>query len=270
MTAYCVAPAAPRSRSDKVPHPSPRPLPENAGIFFTGERVALTASIPPKMAERMLGTRNPHGKPNTDVLRRLVTAADPRRPALHWLIDFPREMGEREASLYEHPFHHLHRTMRPARDGWWVNPHADARLRAALARRERYLATPLGADPPAFRWFESSIIPDETLIAVARDDDFTHGVLAARPFALWWAKFHSRRTPTLALESFPFPWPPATGLAALTAAQEEQRHAVARAARGDDAGQLNAAVAAAYGWPADLADDELLGRLDALNRRRSA
>jgi len=250
-------------------HPAPRPLPENAGFIFVGERVALTASIPPKMAERMLGTRNPHGKPNADVLRRLVSAADPRRPALHWQVDFPREMGEREASLYEHPFHHLHRTMRPTRDGWWVNPHADARLRATLARRERYLATPLGADPPVFLWFESSIIPDETLVAVARDDDFTHGVLAARPLALWWRRHHSRRTPTLALSSYPFPWPPATGLGALTAAQEEQRHAIARAARGTDAEQLNAAVASAYGWPAGLADDELLLRLGDLNRARA-
>ncbi|ALC15724.1 putative DNA methyltransferase YeeA [Desulfuromonas soudanensis] len=32
---------------------------------------------------------------------------------------------------------------------------------------------------------------------------------------------------------------------------------------------LDAAVAAAYGWPADLADDEVLGRLLALNRERS-
>jgi type II restriction/modification system DNA methylase subunit YeeA len=32
---------------------------------------------------------------------------------------------------------------------------------------------------------------------------------------------------------------------------------------------LDAAVAAAYGWPADLADDDLLGRLLALNRERA-
>ena len=99
-----------------MPFPAPRPLPENAGLACVGERVALTASIPPKMAERMLGTRNPHGKSNADVLRQLATATDPRRPTIHWLIDFPAHMGEREASLYEHPFHHLHRAMRPKHD----------------------------------------------------------------------------------------------------------------------------------------------------------
>ncbi len=250
-------------------HAAPRPLPENAGLAFVGERVALTASIPPKMAERMLGTRNPHGKPNADVLRRLATAADVRRPAIHWLVDFPASMGEREASLYEHPFHHLFRTMRPTRDRWWVNPHADERLRATLAKRERYLATPVGAEPPAWTWFDSAVIPDDTLLAVARDDDFIHGILAARPFALWWRKYHSRRTPTQAVGAYPFPWPPATGLSALTTAQEEHRHNVAKAARGADAETLNAAVAAAYGWPADLEDEAVLKNLGDLNRARA-
>jgi hypothetical protein len=253
-----------------MPHPTPRPLPENTGLALLGERVALTASIPAKMAERMLGTRNPHGKPNADVLRQLATAADPRRPAIHWLVDFPAHMGEREASLYEHPFHHLFRAMRPTRDRWWVNPHADERLRATLARRERFLATPIGAEPPAWTWFDSAVVPDDTLIAVARDDDFAHGILAARPFAVWWRQFHSRRTPVLAVSSYPFPWPPGRGLSALTAAQEEHRHAVAKAARGADAATLNAAVAAAYDWPADLDDEALLTHLGDLNRARGA
>lgn len=252
-----------------MPHPAPRPLPENEGLALAGERVALTASIPPKLAERMLGTRNPHGKPNADVVRQLATAADPRRPEVHWLIDFPAHMGEREASLYEHPFQHLHRAMRPKQDRWWINRHANERLRATLARRERYLATPVGIDPPAWMWFDSAVVPDDTLLAVARDDDFTHGVLAARPFAHWWHQHQSRRDPAHAVASYPFPWPPGTGLSALTAAQEEHRHAIARAIRGNDAENLNAAVAAAYGWPADLEDAELLKRLGELNRARA-
>lgn len=253
-----------------MPRPAPRPLPENAGLTGVGERVALTAAIPPQMAERMLGTRNPHGKANADVLRQFATAADPHRTAIHWLVDFPAHLGEREASLYEHPFHHLYRTMRPARDRWWVNPHADERLRALLAKLERYLATPVGAEPSAWTWLDSAIIPGDTLLVVTRDDDFAHGILAARPFAVWWREFHSRRRPMLAVSSYPFPWPPGTGLSALTTAQEEQRHAVAKAARSGDAVQLNAAVAAAYGWPADLDDAALLTRLGALNRARCA
>lgn len=33
---------------------------------------------------------------------------------------------------------------------------------------------------------------------------------------------------------------------------------------------LDESVAAAYGWPADLSDDEVLGRLFALNQERAA
>ncbi len=249
---------------------APRPLEENSGLAFLGERVAAAGALTAKMAGRMLSTRNPHGKPNADVLRQLVNAANLHHPSLPWQIDFPAGLGEAEASLYELPFQHLGRTVRPDRDRWWVNPHADDRLRAALARRDRYLATPLSASPPEFTWFESSIIPDDTLLVVARDDDFTHGVLQSRPFALWWRQIHSRRTPILAVDSFPFPWPPATTLSALTAAQEEQRHAVARAARGGDRESINSVVTAAYGWPAGLTDDELLARLQELNQRRAA
>ena len=34
--------------------------------------------------------------------------------------------------------------------------------------------------------------------------------------------------------------------------------------------RLDAAVAAAYGWPADLADEDILARLFALNQERAA
>ena len=247
---------------------SARPLPENAGLAFPGERIARLAAIPDALAERMLRTPNRNGRPNADVVRQVVGIPMSQRPVRHWLIDFPARMSEAEAACYEHPYHHLHRALRPDRDGWWINPHADRRLRAALARRERFLATPLGASPPEFVWFDSSVIPDDTLLAVARDDDFTHGVLTSRAFVVWWQALHSRRTPTLAVDSFPFPWPPATELNALTAAQEEQRHAIARAVRAGNADALNEAVLAAYGWPADLDDTVLLEKLAALNRER--
>lgn len=251
-----------------MPFAAPRTLPENAQLAYEGERVARTSSIPDKMADQMLRTPNRNGKPNSDVLRQIISATNPHRPSRHWQIDFPGYMGEHQASLYEHPFHHLRRTLRPTRSGWWHNPHADESLRAALAKRERYLATPIGANPPEFSWFESAVIPDDTLIAVARDDDYTHGVLSSPLFAIWWREIHSRRTPVLALQSFPFPWPASTLLSALTATQEEHRLAISRAARAHDKDALNAAVLAAYGWPAEATPAELLPKLLALNRAR--
>ncbi len=247
-----------------------RPLAENAGLAHLGERVARLASIPDALAERMLRTPNRNGRPNSDVVRQVVGAEVRHRLSRHWQIDFPAHMGEHEASFYEHPYHHLQRNTRPLRDGWWINPHANVQLRAVLSRRERFLATPLDANPPAFTWFESSLIPDDTLLVVDRDDDFTHGILQSRAFIVWCEAVHSRRTPTLAVDSFPFPWPPSTPLHALTAAQEEHRHAIARAARGTDPDQLNAAVLAAYGLPVDLEPAALLAKLTDLNRERAS
>lgn len=108
-----------------------------------------------------------------------------------------------------------------------------------------------------------------TSAAVARDDDFAHGLLRSRAFAAWWHRMHSRRSPTLAFDSFPFPWRPDTPLHALSAAQEEQRHFIARASRAGDADQLHAAVSAAYGWPASLDDAAMLERLSHLNATRA-
>jgi hypothetical protein len=252
-----------------MPTYAPCSLPENAGLAFVGERVSRSALIPPRTAARMTGLRNEHGKSNEDVLRRIALVTPDGRIQIDWQIDFPAEMDEREASLYALPFHHLYRTARPLRRRWWVNPHADAALRAALARRERYLAAPAGEKRPEFRWYESTLLPSHSLLVVARDDDFTHGVLSARPFALWWHRHRTPRTPASVVLSYPFPWPPGTGLAALTSQQEDRRHAVARAARGGSAAELETAVAAAYDWPAGLDDADLLARLVELHQARS-
>ena len=110
-----------------------------------------------------------------------------------------------------------------------------------------------------------------------------------------------RYTPTTCFETFPFPWPPATPLGKLTRTQEEQRSAIAQAARALDAQRcewlgdraekkrtltalykarpawlvnahaaLDDAVAAAYGGSADLPEDDLVQRLLALNQERAA
>ncbi len=247
----------------------PQPLVENSGLAFVGEPVTAAGTLTAKAAGQMLGARNSHGKPNADVLRQVVNAANLHRPGCMWQIDFPAGLTEAEAALFAQPFQRLRHSVGKDRDRWWVNPHADGRLRTALARRDRYLATPLGARTPEFTWIESSVVPDATILAVARDDDFTSGMLQSRLFAGWWRAVHPVRTPTLAVDSFPFPWPPSVTLNALTSTQEEHRHAVARAARGGDPEQVNSAVLAAYGWTAGLDAGELLAHLQELNRRRA-
>ena len=251
-----------------MPNLRPRPLVENAHLAYLGERMNPAFGVTEKVAAQMLLLGNPHGKPNANVLREIAAAPNFRRTARGWQIDFPGDMSEEEAFLYQAPFHQLARSIHHKTPGWWTNPSANIELRANLTRRERYLASPIDGAKPEFAWLDANLLPDSSLVVIARDDDFTHGLLLSRAFAHWWTIIHSRRTPTLAFESFPFPWPPRTALNALTAAQEEQRHALACAARSAGTDKLETAVAAAYGWPAEQTDAELLARLIALTTAR--
>jgi hypothetical protein len=214
-------------------------------------------------ARKLIASPNACGRPNEDVLRRRLAVVD-GTPAERWQVDFPAHFTFQEAALYEQPFALLQKRSPDE----WRNPHASPNLRRALARVSRYLAMPADASIPDWRWIEEDLLPDASLLVVARDDDFTQGVVSSQVFACWWQCY--RNQPVAAAESFPFPWPPGTALSALTKAQEEQRHAVARAARSGNVEQLNIAVSDAYGWPADLDEANLLEKLGNLNRERSA
>ena len=242
--------------------PAPTALPENAGLAFVGEAAWAPAVLTTPEAMELMVTVNACGRPNADVLRRRLAVVDDE-PVESWQIDFPDHFTGQEAALYEQPCTRLRER---APDSGWLNPHANPALRRALARVSRYLATPAQAGAPDWRWIEDDLLPDASLLVVARDDDFTHGVLLSQPFGVWFEAHYRRLGPGQIVESFPFPWVPATPLSALSAAQEDQRHAIARAARSGGGEPLNSAVFAAYGWPTD---DDLLARLTDLHRRRA-
>lgn len=247
---------------------APQPLPENAALAFVGETPWPPAVVTAAQAHAMESARNPTGRPNSDVLRHFISLRSSHKRG-HRQIDFPSHFTAQEAALYLKPWQQLRSQLQDPADPWWLNPHAQPKLRTSLARLERYLATPLAASAPAWDWIDSNRLPDESLLVVARDDDFAHGLLGSRLFQLWWRVYRPRVAPAMVVTAFPFPWPPATLLSALTREQEEQRITLARAARGTDPEPLNSAAAAAYGWARDLSDDELLARLNDLNRQRA-
>jgi type II restriction/modification system DNA methylase subunit YeeA len=151
-----------------------------------------------------------------------------------------------------------------------------------------------------FSWLSADVLPSVALIVVARDDDFTFGVLQSRVHDLWalavgtQLETRPRYTPNPAFETFPFPHP-----------TDAQRGAIAEAARDLDRlrngwlnppgladadlakrtltnlynarptwlaqahERLDAAVLAAYDWPADIEREDLLTRLLALNLARA-
>ena len=295
-------------------------LAENAGISFMGDIKVGPFEITTEVADEMLRHPNPHGKPNSDVIKRWMIGRDINQVSRDmWIIDFGIDMPENDAALYESPFEHIRANVKPERDTnrdarfknyWWLHGRPRIEMRQALNGLERYIGTSMVSRHRMFAWIDGDVLPDATIIVFARDDDYFFGVLQSRIHTLWAevsgtqlreASSGLRYTPTTCFETFPFPEP-----------TDAQREAIATAARelnelrenwrnpvdmfGNPAlnadqlrrrtltnlyneyptwlanahGKLDAAVAAAYGWPADLAEGEILERLLALNLARAA
>ena len=83
----------------------------------------------------------------------------------------------------------------------------------ALDGLTRYIATPCVAKHRLFVWYDVRICPDHALIAIARDDDTTFGILHSRFHEAWSLRLGTwlgvgndpRYTPTTTFQTFPFP-----------------------------------------------------------------
>lgn len=228
------------------------------------------------------------------------------------IIDFGVEMTEAEAALYEAPFEYVLAHVRSGRatnnrpsyaQKWWIHTEPRPALRRAIAALDRYIATVRHSKHRIFAWMPAGTVPDSALIAIARDDDYTFGVLHSRPHELWARATGTqvrevesgfRYTPTTCFETFPFPdptpeqrervreasrrlvelrdgWINPPGLAPVDLAKRtltnlyNQRPTWLANAHAD----LDTAVIAAYGWPAELSDTETLERLLELNLGRA-
>ena len=320
-----------------------RVLPENRGVAYQGPVKVGAFDVPGNMARQWLVLpSNPNGRTNCDVVRPWANGMDiTRRSSDTWIVDFAT-MTEAEAALYEAPFEYVRQTVKPERDvnkdesrkrNWWRHGRTGEDMRRAISPIIRYITTPRVAKHRLFVWLDRSVLPDSAVVAIARDDDTTFGILHSKFHELWALRMGTsledrpRYTPTTTFETFPFP----SGLTPATPANDyasnSHAQAIAEAARRlvelrdawlnpaelvrrepevvagypdrilpvneaaaaelkrrtltnlynarpawlDNAhATLDAAVAAAYGWPADLADDDILARLLALNLDRSS
>jgi type II restriction/modification system DNA methylase subunit YeeA len=189
---------------------------------------------------------------------------------------------------------------------WWIHRVPGKQMRSAVQKLHRFVVTPSISKYRLFVWLEATTIPDHQLYVFARSDDFFFGVLHSKPHVIWSLKLGTfledrpRYTPTTSFETYPFPWSP--GKEPVTdslvqtianAARElvEKRETWLNLPGASEAElkkrtltnlynqnptwlqlahqKLDQAVFAAYGWPVDLSDDEILERLLALNLERS-
>ncbi len=318
-----------------------RRLNANMGITFHGICRNGAFDVPGDQARAWLQLpRNPNGRANSDVLKPWANGMDlTRRPTGKWIIDFGPSRTEEEAALYEAPYEHVAKHVRPKRQGnrvpqlekfWWRHQRPRPEMREALEGRNRYIATSAVSKHRVFLWYDIQVCPDHKLIVFTRDDDVTFGLLHNRFHELWSLRLGSWHgvgndpvyTPSTTFETFPFPPGLTPDIPASEYAYDPRAIAVAREARrlvelrdrwlnpsewvewadepvpgypkrpvprDEDAAKalkkrtlanlynarpkwlvdaheaLDAAVAAAYGWPADISDDDVLRELLALN-----
>jgi type II restriction/modification system DNA methylase subunit YeeA len=202
-----------------------RRLAENVGLSFMGDTKGGPFDITGAMADTMLSAPlNPNGRPNSDVVRPWVNGLDiTRRPRGMWIVDFGTNTPEADAALYELPFAHLEREVKPARasnkrdayrDRWWIHAEPRPAMRQALASLARYIITPNLTKYRLFEWARHPTLPDHQLIVMARADDYFFGVLHSKVHELWALRMGTaledrpRYTSTTTFETFPLPWPP--------------------------------------------------------------
>ena len=223
-------------------------LAQNRNTAFIGDQKSGPFDIAGDLARTWLSLpANPNGQPNADVLKPWVNGMDlTRRPQGKWIIDFGWTMPEADAAYYEAPFAyaqehvwHMRNESKVSgiRDSWWRHWRPRPDMWEALNGLSRYIATPCVAKHRLFAWYDVRICPDHALVAVARDDDTSFGILHSRFHEAWSLRLGTsledrpRYTPTTTFATFPFPEGLSPEIPAPDYAGDPRAVAVATAAR---------------------------------------
>jgi type II restriction/modification system DNA methylase subunit YeeA len=194
------------------------------------------------------------------------------------------------------------------RGSWWQYARPRPEMRTALHGLQRMIVTPAVSKHRIFVWIDTNVLCNQGTVIFTRQDDYFFGVLHSKchenwalGMGTWLGKGNDPRyTSTTTFETFPLPWPPGQEpnddprvVAIATAARElvEKRDAWLNPPDATEAdlkkrtltnlynqrptwldlahNKLDTAVFAAYGWPNDMTDEQILERLLALNLERA-
>jgi len=199
-------------------------LEENANVGFIGTCKGGDFDISQTEANTLLLTiGNPHGRPNSDVLKPILNAQDvTKRADPRWLIDFENLTVE-EAARYEAPFKIVSERVKPSRDknrdnwlrtNWWKLQRIRPEMRTQIHPLARFLSTPRHSKYRVFVWNTYPVISDDATVVFARADDYFYGVLHSRTHEVWARSQGTqvreresgfRYTPTTCFDNFPLP-----------------------------------------------------------------
>jgi type II restriction/modification system DNA methylase subunit YeeA len=196
-------------------------LSANSNLSFSGTKKSGDFDIAEELALEWLNAPNPHGRPNSDVLRPWLNGtAIVQRPSPRWITDTGVETSREQFALHQLPFEHVRRHVKPQRDenkrghrreNWWLHAETCSGMREQLHGLKRFIATPRVSKYRVFVWREAVVLADDGIYVFACDDDYFFGVLHSRFHEVWALKLGTRLetrpryTPTTCFETFPFP-----------------------------------------------------------------
>ncbi len=217
-----------------------RTLPRMANLSFRGTQKSGDFNITEDHSRELLAVPNPHGKPNSDVLKPWLNGtAIVQRPAPQWIIDCGVSMPLDDFRLYDAPYQYAFARVKPERDknkrdvrrlNWWLHAETAPAMRAAISNLPRFLVTPRVSKHRLYAWYDSIVLPDDGTYVFARADDCFFGVLHSRIHEVW-ARAQGtqvrdresgfRYTPSTCFETFPFPEAQAEYETAISAVAKE-------------------------------------------------
>jgi type II restriction/modification system DNA methylase subunit YeeA len=193
----------------------------NFHIAFSGTKKSGDFDIEDKIARAWLSGPNPHGRPNSDLLRPWLNgSAIVKRMPPRWIVDTGTNLTHDQFALYEGPYLHVACYVKPEREknkrghrreNWWLHAETCSGMRAALSGLKRFLTTPRVSKFRIFWWANAVVLPDDGIYVFARDDDYFFGIVHSRFHEVWALKLGTRLetrpryTPTTCFETFPFP-----------------------------------------------------------------
>ena len=201
-----------------------KPLVQNADQCFYGSQQKAPFDLDETSGLQLLLAPNPHGRPNSDVLRPSLNAAQIVRGGDRtWVVDFATERDNSIAALYEGPFAYVERVIKPLREGhreggqakyWWLHARPSPRYREMQSLCDRLVVSPCVSKHRVFVFVSNEVLVDHATLVFARSDDLFFGVLHSRFHEVWALAQGTqlrekesgfRYTPSTCFETFPFP-----------------------------------------------------------------
>ena len=196
-------------------------LEENRNLSFMGLSPTGDFAIEGDLAQKMLSA----DEENRAVLRQYISGKDiTARDRSKWIVDFTG-LDLQLANRYELPMQFLIENVKPyrnnhrnqkLRENWWLFEATRSGMINALDGKSRQIMTSLTAKHRFFVWYPVEARAANSVVAVARDDDYMIGILHSRIHTAWALRKSGwlgkgndpRYTNTTTFETFPFPWPP--------------------------------------------------------------